>query len=321
MPMNRRISLGIAAALVCVAAAAHADAPGDAWAAAKALLPGTPYVVLGVNLATVKGSTIFQQLYPTLIAQAGGAQEGLDKVKTTCGIDVVSTVQGAVVAVDESQKGAIFLSTKGLDNSKVTDCLSKMVAKEKGVKTGVVATKPDAQGIVEYTSEGETKKLYIAFLGKGVLVLATDAQDKTLLQSWLSGKGAGAGTATAKALGSVNTGAAMWMVLTQEKDLAPQVNATMKVIYGHADLAAGNINADFRLVTASAKQATDLAAFANKQVDDAKKGGQVPPQAMSVMKTLKIAQTGDEVQLKASIPEKEALSLVGGALGGGGGGQ
>jgi hypothetical protein len=317
MNLIRRMALAVA--VVGAAGTALADSPGDAWVAAKGLLPATPYIVVGVNLATVKSSTIYQQLFPQLLARAGDAKDGLAKVKTTCGIDVVATVQGGVVAVDETQRGAVYLSTKGLDSGKVTDCLSKMVAKEKDGKK-VAATKPDAQGIVEYTSEGDDKKLYLGFLGKGVIVVATDAQDKSLLQKWLTGKGATAGTPTAKALGAVNTGAAFWIVAAQEKDLAPQVNATMKAVYGQADVAAGNINADFRVMVANPKQATDLAAFANKQVDDAKKAGQLPAEAMSVMKTLKIAPTGEEVQLKASIPEKDALTLISGAMAGAGGG-
>ncbi len=60
-------------AIALLAGVAHADAPGDAWAAAKGVLPGNPYVVVGINLATVKGSTLYQQLFPAVLQQAGGA--------------------------------------------------------------------------------------------------------------------------------------------------------------------------------------------------------------------------------------------------------
>src|SRR5215468_1355396 len=296
MPIKPSRLLLLAAAALC-AGAAHADAPGDAWAAAKGVLPGNPYVVVGVNLATVKGSTIFQQLFPAVLQQAGDAQAKLDDIKKTCGIDVLSAVQGAVVAIDNTQKGVIFVSTKGLGPDKIADCLGKVMAKEAPGKK-LTASKPDAQGIVEYTASGESKNLYVGYLPHGVIAFATDAQDRGLLATWLSGKGANAATPAGHALGSVGTGAAFWMVVAEEKNLAPDVQASMKVIYGQADLAGGNISADFRIVTSSPKEATDLAAYAQKQIDDLKKGNALPPEAMNIVKSLKIAATGPEVQLK-----------------------
>jgi hypothetical protein len=306
---TKRFRLLLLAVFCLSAAAAHADSPGDAWAAARGLLPGNPYVVVGVNLATVKGSTIYQQLFPAILAQAGDAQGKLDDIKTTCNINVVDAVQGAVVAIDNTQKGVIFVSTKGLGPDKIADCLGKVMAKEVPGKK-LTASKPDAQGIVEYTASGEAKNLYVGYLPHGVIAFATDAQDRSLLSTWLSGKGANAATPAGHALGSVGTGAAFWMVVAEEKNLAPDVQASMKAIYGQADLAGGNISADFRIVTGSPKEATDLAAYAQKQMDDLKKAGTLPAEAMNIVKSLKIGASGAEVQLKASLPEKEALSFI-----------
>src|SRR6185503_15909959 len=95
-----RVSLALAAASITALAApaAFADAPGDAWATAKGMLPATPYVVMGLNVATIKSSTLFQQLYPKMLAQAGEAKEGLETVQKDCGINVTEAIQGAVVA-------------------------------------------------------------------------------------------------------------------------------------------------------------------------------------------------------------------------------
>jgi hypothetical protein len=112
----------------------------------------------------------------------------------------------------------------------------------------------------------------------------------------------------------VNTGAPFWMMVAQEKSLAPDVNATMKVIYGHADLAAGNVNGDFHVLTNSAKEATDLSTFAQKQLETAKSSGSLPPQAITLMQTVRIASSGDELQLKASVPEKDALAFLAAAM-------
>src|SRR5262249_29474836 len=162
--------------------------------------------------------------------------------RATCGIDVKDSVQGVVVAVDENGRGAIFLSTKGLDKGKVGDCLTKMGAKgKKSFKTSA----PDDKGIVEYTAADEPKKLYVAYLPKGVIVLGTDPNDKALLRGTLSGHGVGAGSETGKALAATKTDAALWGVIHKEGEL--DAGVTVKVGYGSADLAGGNINGDLRL--------------------------------------------------------------------------
>jgi hypothetical protein len=310
----RRVSVALCAFAFTVFATsgARADAPGDAWAAARGMLPASPYVVMGLNISTIKSSAIFQQLYPKLLAQAGEAQKGLDTVNKDCGINVTETIQGIVVAIDESQKGIILVSTKGLDQAKISDCLGKVAAKE---KKQISASKPDAIGIVEYTAKGEKDKLYIAYLPKGVMAMSTEPTDKGLLQKWLGGKGVEARSAAGAALGKVNTNAAMWGVVAKAEQLEPGMN--MKAGYGSADITGGNIIADLRLVLASAKEATEAVVKANSQLEEAKKGGQVPPALANVIKTLKITSAGEELHIKASMAEKEALGLIGMAMGGG----
>jgi hypothetical protein len=319
MQNSRRVSLLLAALAVSLAATARADAPGDAWAAVKNRLPANPYVVMGANFATIKGSSLYQQVVEPLIKQNGDVSRGLDLVSSKCGINVVDVVQGAVVAIDEHQKGIIVLSTKGMDAARVTDCLGKVAEADDKPKK-VTASKPAARGIVECAASGESKKIYMAFLPKGVIAMATDPETKPLLERWMTGKGSPTSGPTGRALATVNTSAAVWLVVTQEKPMDP-INATMKVVYGTADVGGGNVNADFRIVTATPKQAGDLAAYANKQIDDLKKpdnSAQVPPELQRVIKTVRIVPNGDEVQLKASLPEAEALSLVQAAMGGGG---
>jgi hypothetical protein len=312
----RRVSLALCAFAfsAVTASAARADAPGDAWAAARSMLPANPYVVMGMNVATIKSSTLFQQLYPKMLEQSSEAKQGLEMVKTDCGINVTDAIQGVVVAIDESQKGVILLSTKGVDQAKIAECLGKVAAKEK--KT-ITAGKADAQGIVEYTSSGEKDKLYIAYLPKGVLAMSTEPTDKGLLQKWLGGKGVDAKSAAGSALAKVNTGAALWGVVAKAEKLEENMN--MKAGYGSADVTGGNIVADMRIVLASAKEAADAVIKANQQLEQLKSGGQVPPQLQNVVKTVKITSAGDELQVKASMAEKEALGLIGMAMGGGGG--
>ena len=312
MKSIRQASLALAAAMLLGAPAAFADAPGDAWAAAKGVLPADPTVVGGLNVATIRDSELFKQLYPQLISSNAEAKEGIEMMNASCGLDVKAVVQGVVFAMDELNKGVVLVSLKGVDQAKVLSCMNAAGKKEN--KT-ITAGKPDAAGIVEYTSSGSKEKLYIAYLPKGVLAISTEPSDKSLLQKWLGGKGVDGKSAAGAALGKVNTGAALWAVYGKAQQIDPQTN--MKAGYGHADIAAGEIRVDGRMVLANAKQATDTAAKANTELEKAKAGGGIPPAFASVAKTVKIGAAGDEVQIKASMPEKEALSLIGMAMGGG----
>jgi hypothetical protein len=313
MNTTRKIWLGLAALVTCAApVVAYADAPGDAWAAAKGNLPASPGYVVGVNFATVKGSTLFKELMPAVLGQSGGAAK-LEAFKADCSIDPVAMLQGLVVVADDKGQSVGFLSAKGLDKGKIETCLNKLATKDKKKLT---IGKADAKGIVSYQADADNK-LAVAYLPKGVFAVSDTAEH---LAGFLGGKGVSAGTPAAKAFGTVNTGAALWFVANQEKEVSPPGNVTMKAAYGQAELASGNIAADIRLVTKTAAEATQLAGFATQQIDDAKKQGGIPPQMASVIKNLKIAPVGEEVQFKAQLPEKEALALITMAMSGGGGG-
>jgi hypothetical protein len=313
MKKIRQASLALAAAMLLGAPAAFADAPGDAWAAAKGVLPASPTVVGGLNVATIRDSELFKQLYPQLINSSAEAKEGFDMLNASCGLDVKSVVQGVVFAMDENNKGIVLMSLRGVDQAKVLSCMNAAVKKDK--KT-VTAGKADGKGIVEYTSSGEKDKLYIAYLPKGVLAISTEPSNKALLETWLGGKGVEGKSAAGQALGKVSTGAALWAVYGKAQQLDAGTN--LKAGYGHADIGGGEIRVDGRMVLASAKEATDAAAKANAELEKAKSGGGIPPAFAGIAKSIKIGSAGDEVQVKASLPEKEALSLIGMAMGGGG---
>lgn len=303
MTRVRHVSLGFAALALCVATNAHADVPGDAWAAAKGVLPASPLAVIGGNVGTIKSSTIFQQLTSAALAQSSDAKQKLDQLKADCNIDVKDAVQGFVVAFDEAQKGVVFVSLKGVDPIKINECITKVSIKE---KKPVTIGKPDAQGIVEYSGAG---KLYVAFLPKSVIAIATEPKDKAQLQKWISDKGIDSKTELGRALANVNTNAALWGAAAKSQKLEEGMN--MKAVYGSADLASGTLSADVRVVLANAKEATDATAKAIQGLEDAKKGNQIPPHLAGLAKSIKISAQGPELQVKGSMPEAEVLGLIG----------
>jgi hypothetical protein len=228
-------------------------------------------------------------------------------VKKTCGIDVTNTIQGLVVAMDADEKGAIFVSLKGVDEAGLTSCLQKVVAQEeKGKK---ISSKRGPDNIVEYSAEGEKEHLYVAFLGKDVCVMATDPTDRSLLQRFLSGGGGFAKGDFGRALARTNTSAAVWGVVNKPEQVTDGVN--MKMAHGDADVVKGTVTVNGHMMLGSKKEATEAASKMKQQLDAAKKDGSIPPQFASLVKSVSIAANDDDLAFKASLPEKELLQLIG----------
>lgn len=306
--LSTRLSALLTVGLLSVSLSAWADTPGDAWAVARGMVPASSQILIGLNINTIKSSQLFQVVWQQALASSGDAKDELEKLNALCGVDLKDSLQGLVAAVDESQKGVIFISLKGVDQKKALDCMNKAGQKD---KKSFTATSADAQGVVEYTEKGKSEKLYVAWLPKGVIALATEPDDKALLTKWLGGKGPDA--KTGGLLSKVNTGAAVWGVVAKEQELEP--GTQMKAGYGHADIAGGNISADVRIVMANAKMATDAAAKGQKELEQAQTGGGMPPAIQAMLKTIKIAAAAEEMQIKATMPEKDAIGLLGMAMG------
>jgi hypothetical protein len=311
-----RVGTALTAVVLASALASSAHAESKSWAAAKGVLPGDLYVVAGGNITSIQKSTIYQTIVPALLQQEKDAKEGFELVKTTCGIDIQTSITDAVVAMRENEKGLIVAALSGVDEAKVTSCLQKIAekeAKEKGKTTKKITAKTSGK-IVEYTMEGESEKLYLAWLASDVVAMATEPTDKSLLEKMIGGKGAVAKSGDmAKALAKTNTNAAVWFALAKKTPVGEgKTKATMKTAYGALDIAAGVVAIDGTMVLSSSAEAK---AFADQIKDQiAKNQASMPAEFQKLVKSLTVAASGDAVNVKFSAPEKDILSLIGLAM-------
>lgn len=308
-----RVATAVAAALLFSAVAARAEAQSKSWTAAKAVLPGDLMVVGGGNISTIQKSTIYKAIVPALLQQERDAKEGLEMVKTSCGIDVETSIADVAVGVTSDEKALIVAHVSGIDEAKVTSCLQKIAeaeAKEKGNKAKKLTAKTSGK-IVEYTMEGEKEKLYVAWLESSVLAITSDPTDKSLLEKMIGGKGAVAKSGDiSKALGKVNTSAAIWFAVAKKTPMGDgKTKATMKIAYGALDLAAGVVSAEGNIVVSSSAEAKAFADQANAEMT--KNSGQMPPDMQKIMKNVKITSSGDTVTIKCSLTEKELMGVIG----------
>jgi hypothetical protein len=298
------MKLRLAAALALCASTTVAYADNRAWTVGKAsLASGT--VVVGINVSSVKSSELYQQFLPTLLAQAGDAKTNLDKIKTTCNIDVVESLDSVAISMDQdSQQGALVVAFKGVTEKDIDACAAKVSAAD-GKKVAI--TKDGA--FMHYVGFGgdKDKDVYIKWLAKDVMAMSTKPDDKAFSAKALGG-GVAKDAALKTPLAAVNTKAAIWGVVVKSQELDSGVH--MKLAFGSLDVASGNLNANVHLTVDTAAMAKTAADKANDQLAELKKSGKLPPAAAGMVSSVKVASAGSDVVLTGSAPEKDVLGLM-----------
>jgi hypothetical protein len=256
-------------------------------------------------------------------------------MKDSCKIDPLTAVQAVVVAMSSDQQdGAIYIAVTGVDRAKLTSCI-QLAAQQKADKAAAdkpatdkpAAEKPAADkptqdkptqdkpakvtvkqdGNLTQITNGADTALF-GWVGKDVIVVSLHAQDKASLVKWMGGKGALAKSTLGKSIAKINTSAAVWGAGEETKEVEQGI--TVKGGYGAVKFAKGSVDADVHAVMENAAQATKMATSANKQLDEAKQGSQLPPMIAGMLKTVTIAAAGDEVVIKATVVEKDLMNVL-----------
>lgn len=300
---------GILTALALSIAALHGQARADAsraWAAARAGLPADAKVVIGVDVAAVQKTQLFATYYPRLHDQPDVARM-LDAIKNGCKLDPLAVIQGLVFAASRAQDdGVLYLAVSGVDRTRLSSCLQTTAqAADKPAKVTIKHT----DNITEFSRGGETG--YFGWVGKDVLVVTFHLADRASLVKWMGGKGALARSDLGKALGRVNTAAAIWGAASEAREIQPGM--TTRGAYGAVTYAKGQLSADLHAVMENAGQAGAASMMANQQLNQInllKVTGQIPPELVAVLTAITVSTDNDEVRIKASVAEKDVLGAI-----------
>lgn len=288
----------LAVLALCLSATA-AYAEPRAWTAAKKTLPGGLEAVVGVNVAPLKASALFNQFMDMAKAKAGDAEAKLDKFKATCGLDATGVLDSIVMGISSDEKAVIVIALKGT-NQKALEACGKKIAAADGKKLTISKD----GGFVKYSGMGD-EDAYVKWLTKDTLAIAEDKDTLTRLTSGGIARDAMTGAAR-----KLDTGAALWGVVHKEQDI-PDFKGKMTSAYGTVDLKGGNMLAEVHLVLDSAKAATDGAKQAQDQLDQVKKSGQVPKQFAPALDSVTIKAAGNELVLGGKIAEADLASMLG----------
>jgi len=302
-------ALGVAVALCLFPITARADA-SKAWAAAKANLPSTASVVVGMDIAALTKTSLFKMAFPLVLSQKPEVKAAFDVIKTTCQIDPLTSIDGFVVGTDKDQKqGAAYISFKGLDEAKIVTCLESLV-RSQGTKDAKIVVTRD--GAVTQLAMGKDS-LYVTWMSGDVVVMALEPKDKAQLQAWTTGKKSLAKGAVGRLVAKVDTRAAFWVASTMEQEIEKM---KMQGGYGALALAKGTLAVDLHMVLASAADAKAVADKASAELAVKTNGAGLAPALKPVMQAVKITSAGPEVIVKAAVPEKDLLSIAGALMAG-----
>ncbi|HLL21085.1 MAG TPA: hypothetical protein VK427_03090 [Kofleriaceae bacterium] len=313
------MKLAIALALTLAASAAHADS--KSWSAVKNQLPDNVNVVVGVDVSALRGTAIYRAVVPHVISREPDAREALELLKSTCAIDPHSAIADATVAMGDDERGVVVAALdKSIDQKRFLDCMTKLVARKAkpDSTTGprkAGAKKPAAKPapkviakttgkVTEYGVDGESKRLFVAWLAADVVAVATDPDDKALLERMLAGKGARG--AIGSYLAKVSPNAMVWLATTKPQPI--QMGGTMKGAYGTLDEAKGNFSTDLSIVMASAKEAKAFVEQATQLIASTKSA--IPPQFVKLVEAVKLSSAADAANLKVVASEQDVLGLI-----------
>ena len=308
------------------------------WNAVKGMLPDNVNVVVGANLSALRSTSIYNAVMPTLLAKLPDGKRGIDLVKSTCGIDLHAAVIDATFAMGDDERGITVLALdKSLDQKRVLECATKLVAQQAaptaavdveakggGLKGGAKkqpapAVKPEppkpappapklvtkATGkVVEYGLDNDPKRLYVAWIAPDVIAIATDPDDKALLDKMTAGKGTKGQMSAFLAKASPNS--TVWLATTKPQPVP--TGGTMKGAFGTVDAVKGNVNVDMSIVMSSAKDAKGFVDQSTQLIASAKSS--IPPQFVKLVDALKLTAADDRANMKLAAAEKDLVAVI-----------
>jgi hypothetical protein len=270
-------------------------------AAAEASLPADTEIVATSNFKALRSTQTFQKLFPQLLKADKDTKEGITKITKTCGFDPLTSVDDVTMGLAAKEQGAFFLSVvASVTEKKLVECATKLAKEEKETLT---ATKTG--NITELKSD-KGSSVFFSMTSDNVLVVATDPEEKALLEKMLGGKGALAKSKVGKRLSKLRDDAVLSVVFAKEETIE---NLTVKG--GDLTLAvkAGVVDLTTTVEMASKKEAEQVVTFV-KAVNVIPLPKDAPKEAERILKTVDAKSQGADATVTASAAEKDLVPVA-----------
>lgn len=300
-----------AAALVTVSLswmllAPSAEAESRSWAAVKKNVTPQAAFVIGANLDAIRSTSTFTTLLKTFLDEEADAKQAFDLIKSTCQIDVPAAVRDLTVIMKADEKPLVVFALNNLDETKVVACLEKIGNQMAGNQLALKLGAKKKGKITEYSVPGEREKLYVAWLAADVLAFTDDPNDGKKLIKMLAGKAPKGDLG--KWIGKLDTSSPIWFAIAKKER---EDIGTIMGGYGQITVSGGIVSAAGHLAMSKPAEAVQAAADAQGALAEAKQqvGTQVPV-AKRLLDSVTIAVTGKEVDIGASVADKDIVTLL-----------
>jgi hypothetical protein len=285
-----------------------ATADASLWGIASPLIPDDAKGVLYVDGASLKSSTVFTQLKPTLFGLEHGAVDGIEK---TCNVDLAASFSNALLVLNHDEEPIFFIETSGLDLKRITACINAL-AKRENEKVKVTS-----KGSIVEVATG-SKKSYFGWISGKVAVIVNEAYDRDRLSKALTKakKRFDANPNIKTQLAEIDRTATAWGIFMdlpgRHKSEKPER------LHGWLNLAAGKATAEVRGDFAGADKAASVAKTLNEELTEAKadikknakRFGAAAPGISRLLGAVKIVGTGNEVVGTATATQADIVEVA-----------
>src|SRR5688572_30014678 len=246
-----------------------ADADTKSWTALKNKVPANANVIVSVDLAQIAKTSTYQSAIQAFLDQEQDAKMGFEVLKTSCGVDLPTvvtdvTVMGLPDVKGQDERALIAVGLNGVDKTTLQTCMQAIADLD---SKGAKLTAKTKGKITEFSVEGKSQKVYIAWIAKDVIAFTTEPNDKAMLTKMLAGKAAKGDLK--KFIGKTTSSSAAFFSVAKA-DVIPDIG-NFKGVYGNVDLASGSITLKANIVVDTADAATKLAAMGNAQIKESVK--------------------------------------------------
>ena len=231
-------------------------------------LPADSEVVLGIDMARIKSSALWQQFVAPALEHASG----LDSFAATCGFDPLaslSTVSIGLKGVGTQMTGTVV--AHGFDKAKVMACITSQTAD--AAKKGVTMT---IDGDVVLVTEPDALSVGLTFLddSTALVVAGPQAASKAGVEQVAAGNsGLQASPAFAQLFGDINSDDPLWLVVGPTSDvfaelnnaIASETSIRLQALYGSFDIS-GSLAIQAGLQLASSDQVNRLVSIIQSQI-------------------------------------------------------
>lgn len=305
----RILSCGLGLVVSLLASRADADV-SKAMAAARDNLPADTQVVVAIDVAAVAKSPLFQQAVDAIKAEERDFAEAHALVRTACGFDPLTVVEGAVIAAaPESGAGIVFLQLS-IDRTKASACLQSSLAAVGKNKGGKLTIKQDGNYTVASNGTGPRDSAYFPWIGANVVAISFKPDHKDAVDAWF-GQKTFAKSAVAALAGKLDAKSVVAGAFANRGGKPIDRSVPITQAYGNLTLAGGKLSGQLVATAVDAKAAATFASESNSELQRAVKRDRTPAALKKLLAGVKIVAAGSDVTISGTTTEKELGATLG----------